>query len=142
MKVRIKRIDKTLPLPEYHSLGAAGFDIYSRIDGEVKPGEDKFFPSNLVVEIPKGYLLAIAARGSLFKKKGLILANSLGIIDWDFRGDEDEIVVQLFNPTQKTAKVEKGERIAQGIFIKYDKGDWTEVEKMNNQNRGRHGSTD
>lgn len=142
MKVRIKRIDTSLPMPDYQSEGAAGFDMYSRIDAVVPPRSDVFLPSNLVVETPEGYMLIIAARGSLFKKKKLILANSVGIVDYDFRGDEDEMLLQVYNVTDEPVTITRGERIAQGIFIKFEKGEWQEVNVMGNKNRGSHGSTD
>lgn len=141
MKVRIKRVDKSLPLPEYHTHGAAGFDIYSRENVEVAPGEYKVVPSNLVVETPEGHMLLMMARSSLFRKKGLMLANNIALFDYDFRGDDDEMLIQLFNPSKETAVIERGERIVQGVFAKFDRADWEEVDKMNNTNRGGIGST-
>jgi dUTP pyrophosphatase len=141
MKVRIKRIDKSLPLPEYHSIGAAGFDIYARVDMTIAPHEVGHVPSNLVVETPEGYVLVVAARGSLFKRTGLMMANSVGIVDYDYRGDNDEIMLPLYNVTDKEAVIKKGERYAQGIFLEFEKGEWSEVDKMDNTDRGAFGST-
>jgi dUTP pyrophosphatase len=70
-----------------------------------------------------------------------MLANSVGIGDSDFRGDEDEYKAALLNFTDKPVTVEKGDRIAQGIFIKFTRGEWEEVEKMDNKTRGGFGST-
>jgi dUTP pyrophosphatase len=128
-------------MPEYHTSDAAGFDIYSRQAITIAPGAFATLPSNLVVETPVGYMLAMVARSSTFEKKGLILPNAVGIIDADFRGDEDELLVQVYNLGQEEAKVEAGERIAQGIFLKYERAEWEEVDKMDNQNRGGIGST-
>jgi dUTP pyrophosphatase len=141
MKVRIKRIDKSLPLPEYHTKGAAGFDIYSRISTTIPAHSYAKLPNNLVVETPEGYMLLMVARSSTFKKKGLILPNAAAIFDYDFRGDDDEMIIQVYNMTNEAVKVDAGERIAQGIFVRFDQADWQEVDKMNNQNRGGLGST-
>jgi dUTP pyrophosphatase len=141
MKVRIKRVDKSLPLPEYHSKGAVGFDIYSRDEAIIAPGEFKMLHSNLIVETPENYMLAMVARSSTFKKKGLILPNSVGIFDPDFCGDEDEMIIQVYNLSKEEVTVEPGERIAQGIFVKVDKADWEEVDKMTAESRGGIGST-
>jgi dUTP pyrophosphatase len=141
MKVRIKRVDKSLPLPEYHSRGAVGFDIYSREGATLKPGEFRLLPANLIIETPETYMLAMVARSSTFKKKGLILPNSIAIFDPDFRGDEDEMLIQVYNLSQKDAVVEPGERVAQGIFVKVEKAEWEEVDKMDAPTRGGIGST-
>lgn len=141
MKVRIKRVDSSLQLPEYHSDGAAGFDIYSRLDLTINPGEMLAVPSNLVVETPEGCVLYLVPRSSLFKKKGLILVNSVGVIDWDFRGDGDEILIQLYNLGKEPVEIRKGERLVQGIFSEFKRADFTEVEIMENVNRGGIGST-
>jgi len=68
-------------------------------------------------------------------------AHGFGIGDWDFRGDNDEYLFPVYNFTDKEVTVEKGERIAQGIFIKINRAEWTEVEQMNNVDRGGFGST-
>lgn len=142
MKVRIKRVDKSLPLPEYQTKGAAGFDIYSREDVKVEPGEYKTFPNNLIVETPAGYMLMMVARSSLYRKKGLVLINSVGIFDSDFCGEGDEMIVQVYNLSTKRATIKRGERVAQGIFVRIETADWNEVDKMENKTRGGIGSTD
>ncbi len=140
MKVKIKRIDKSLPLPTYQTAGSVGFDIYSREDMEIKPREIVLIPGNIIVETPKGYMLLVALRSSTPRKKGLIKPHGIGVIDNDYCGEGDEIKVQVYNNTDNVVKVEKGERIAQGIFVKIDKFDWEEVDQMGN-GRGGFGST-
>ncbi|MBN2454863.1 dUTP diphosphatase [Candidatus Woesearchaeota archaeon] len=140
MKVKIKRIDKTLPLPEYHTKGSVGFDICCREEARIKPREIALLPGNIIVETPPGYMLLVALRSSTPRKKGLIKPHGIGIIDQDYCGDEDEIKVQVFNNTDKEVVVEKGERIAQGVFVKVEKFGWEEKNSMG-KSRGGFGST-
>lgn len=141
MKVDIKLIDPTLPLPSYQTGGAVAFDLYSRIEMEVKPRSLEFIPLNVVIKIPEGYALVIASRSSTPRKKGLFLSNGVGVIDQDFCGDENEIQYLCYNFTDDVVKIERGERIAQGMFVKIDKADLNQVEKMSAENRGSYGST-
>ena len=140
MKVKIKRVDKSLPLPTYQTAGSVGFDIYSREDVEINSHEIALIPGNIIVETPPGYMLLVALRSSTPRKKGLIKPHGIGVIDNDYCGEGDEIKVQVYNNTDHAVKVEKGERIAQGIFVKIDKCDWEEVDMMG-KTRGGFGST-
>ncbi len=141
MEIKIKRIDTSLPLPEYKTKGAVAFDLYSRVDDTIKPKEIKLIPANLIIETPEGYMLMIAARSSLAKKKGLMMANNVGIIDQDYCGENDELRLMLYNFTDTEIIIEKGERLAQGIFVKIEKGNWNEVSKMADESRGGFGTT-
>ncbi len=140
MKVKIKRIDKSLPLPQYQTAGSVGFDIYSREDMEIQPREIALIPGNIIVETPPGYMLLIALRSSTPRKKGLIKPHGIGVVDNDYCGEGDEVKVQVLNNTDNVVKVEKGERVAQGIFVKVDKFEWTETDQMGKA-RGGFGST-
>jgi dUTP pyrophosphatase len=140
MNVRIKRLDKSLPLPNYQTKGSVGFDIYARED-TIIPGKNiGLVPGNIIVETPPGYMLLLALRSSTPKKKGLHKPHGIGVIDNDYCGENDEIKVQVFNATEKEVKVEKGERIAQGIFVKVDRFEWDETDSMG-KSRGGFGST-
>jgi dUTP pyrophosphatase len=140
MKIKIKRFDKNLPLPEYKTAGAAGFDLAARETMTIAPHAVAYVPLNVAVETPPDHFLLIATRGSTHKR-GLMLANSVGIGDSDFCGDEDQYMAALLNFTDKPVVVERGDRIAQGIFIKFTRGEWEEVDKMENKTRGGFGST-
>jgi dUTP pyrophosphatase len=139
MKVKIKRVDKTLPLPEYHTKGAVAFDLYSRVDAVIPPKVLERLPTNVILETPKGYMLEIKDRSSTLKKKGLFV--STGFVDNDYCGDSDEILLQVYNLSDKDVTVEKGERLGQGVFIKIETAEWEETDSMNNNNRGGFGST-
>lgn len=142
MNVKIKRIDKDFLLPEYQTKGSVGFDIYSRINAEIKPKELVLLPTNLIIKVPKGYMLMMVSRSSTFKKKGIILPNAAAIFDNDFCGEEDEMLIQAYNMSGRVAKIKKGERITQGIFVRVDLAKWEETDKMKSAKRGGIGSTD
>lgn len=140
MKIRIKRFEKDLPLPKYHTEGAAGFDLTARAAMTIAPGAVAYVPLNVVVETPPDHFLLIAARGSTHKR-GLMLVNGVGIGDSDFCGEDDEYMAALWNFTDAPVTVERGDRIAQGIFVPFTRGEWEEVEQMENKTRGGFGST-
>ncbi|HOX60484.1 MAG TPA: dUTP diphosphatase [Candidatus Magasanikbacteria bacterium] len=139
MNVKIKRVDKSLPVPIYQTRGAVAFDLYSRIDLEIPPHKIERIPTNFVIEIPHGYMLEIKDRSSTMRRKGLF--TSTGFIDQDFCGNNDEILLQVYNLTSETVKIEKGERLGQGAFVRVDQTEWTEVEEMTNADRGGFGTT-
>ncbi|HUT22137.1 MAG TPA: dUTP diphosphatase [Candidatus Bipolaricaulota bacterium] len=141
MKIKISRIDKTLPLPKYQTAGSVAFDLYSRIDKEIPARSIDKVPSNLIIEVPAGFALIIANRSSLTAKKGLTMSNNIGIIDQDFCGSEDEINLSLYNITDEPVKIKRGERLCQALLAPVEKVDFEEVEKISDKSRGGFGST-
>lgn len=141
MQVNIKRIDTSLPLPEYQTSGSVAFDLYSRIDMAIAPKSLGLIPTNLIIETPKGYMLMVASRSSTPKKKSLLVPHGIGIIDQDYCGEKDEILFQAYNFSDQEVAITKGERIGQGVFVKIERGDWQEVADMTGPNRGGFGST-
>ncbi|MBX4200719.1 dUTP diphosphatase [Candidatus Parcubacteria bacterium] len=140
MGIKIKRFDKEIPLPAYKTENAAGFDLYARIGVEIPPKEYAYIPLNVAVETPPGYFLLLVARSSTHKK-GIWMANGIGIGDPDFSGDGDEYSAVYYNFTDKPVMVEKGERIAQGLIVKREFAQWEEVDAMPNKTRGGWGTT-
>ncbi len=141
MKVKIKRIDKTLPLPIYETNGSVGFDLIARENIEIAVKKVALIPANIIVEVPVGYMLIVASRSSTPIKKGLQPPHGFGIIDHDYCGPNDEIRVLVYNFTDQPVTVQRGEKIAQGVFVKIDKFEWEEVEEMKKESRGGFGST-
>lgn len=140
MKVKIKRIDKTMPLPQYHSTGAVAFDLYARVETIIEPNSLGRIPTNIIVETPKGFVFFIKDRSSTMKKRGLI-AHS-GFVDQDYCGPDDEVMFQVFNTSNEPIKIEKEERVAQAAFIPIELAEWEETESMDhNKTRGGFGST-
>jgi|SRR3990172_166527 len=142
MKVKIYLLDKSLPLPEYQTKGAVAFDIYAREETIINPREVKLVPTNLIITTPPGYMLMLAARSSTPLKKGLIMMNGVGVIDQDYCGPTDEIKIQLYNITNESVTINRGERIAQGIFVKIELADWQNFSPAGIANRGGFGSSD
>jgi dUTP pyrophosphatase len=129
-------------VPAYQTAGSVAFDLYARIDIDVPPFTPTIIPLNLIVKVPKGYLFMLASRSSLPLKKKLMVANSVGIIDQDYCGDNDELGLQVLNFTDKPVKVEKGERLAQGLLVKIAVVEkFTKVKSMSTKSRGGFGST-
>lgn len=141
MRVRIKRVDKTLPLPLYATEGAVAFDLICRETVTVKPGRIARIPANVIVETPPGYMLLISLRSSTPAKYGLLIPHGIGVIDNDYCGEEDEIMIQVYNFTDREVTVPRGARIAQGMFVKIERAEWEEVESMGKKTRGGFGST-
>lgn len=135
MKIKTKRIDKSLPLPNYDK-GAACFDFICRKTTTIKPKEIKLVPSNSVIKVPKGYSILILARSSTPLEKGLILANGVGALDSFYGGDKDEVLLEFFNITDHEVEIKRGEYLAQGMLIKYEVVEWKEVDKMNENGMG------
>lgn len=141
MRVRIKRVDKTLPLPVYATEGAVAFDLICRETVTVKPGQVARIPANVIIETPPGYMLLISLRSSTPAKYGLLIPHGIGIIDNDYCGEGDEIMIQVYNFTDREVTVPRGARIAQGMFVKVERAEWEEVESMGRRTRGGFGST-
>ena len=140
MKIKIKRIDKSLPFPTYKTAGAVAFDCYVRIATTVEPQKIAHIPLNICIKPPKNHYVFLAARSSL-SKRGLIFANGIGIGDEDFCGNGDEYHAAVFNFTNQPVTVERGDRIAQMIIKPYEKAEFEEVEDLESQNRGGFGTT-
>lgn len=141
MKVKVKRIDKDLPLSVYKTQGAVAFDLITREDTVVAPGGSARIPSNLVVGIPQGYMLILDSRSSMPVKKPGLIAH-VGIIDQDYCGPTDELLFQVQNIGSNPVTVLRGESIGQAVFIKIEKAEFEEVDEISNEDRGGFGSTD
>lgn len=140
VKVIIKRFDQSLPLPEYKTDGAAAFDLYARTETTVDPGKVGYVPLNVAFQIPEDHWILMAARSSLHKR-GVMMANGIGVGDYDFRGDGDEYQAALLNFSDKPVTIEKGERIVQAIIIHREPVKLKEVAEFGHQDRGGFGTT-
>jgi dUTP pyrophosphatase len=142
LPVRIRRLDKSVPLPEYQTPGAAGFDLAAAADVMVPPSAIALVPTALAIEVPDGHFLGIFARSSTPLRRGLMVANGVGVIDRDYCGPADEIKVQVFNFTSSPVQIAKGDRIAQGLFIPVSRAEWQEADRdLREDSRGGFGAT-
>jgi len=142
LPVRIRRLDSAVPLPAYHTPGAAGFDLAASADVLIAPGTIALVPTGLVIEVPAGHFLGIFARSSTPLKKGLMVANGVGVIDQDYCGPADEVKIQVLNFTAAPVQVSRGDRIAQGLLIPVAQATWQEVDDdLRHGSRGGFGAT-
>ena len=140
MQVKIKQFDTTLPLPEYKTAGAAGIDLYARLNTLVQPKTIGYIPLNVALEVPDGYWVLLSSRSSTHKQ-GLMPANGIGICDADYKGDNDEYHFPVYNFTDQPVTVERGQRIAQIIILPYERAELNLVKSLENVDRGKFGTT-
>jgi dUTP pyrophosphatase len=140
LDVAIKRVDPTLPLPAYATAGSVGFDLLCREDTEIAPRALGWVPGNVIVRTPPGYVLLVTLRSSTPRRKGLLIPHGLGIIDQDYCGEGDELLIQVYNFLETPALVKRGERIAQGLFLPVARARWQETTALG-EGRGGFGST-
>lgn len=141
MQLLVTRIDKSLPLPRYETAGACAFDVTARMETVIAPKSLGFVPGNLVVRIPTGYVLLLAARSSTPRKKNLLVPHGMGIIDQDYCGPEDELKVQVYNFSEAPVTVARGERIAQALIVPIQRYELIETEVATAVSRGGFGTT-
>jgi len=141
LKVKLKRLDKTLPFPIYQTERSSGMDLYAREECILRSGDFITVPTGIVVEIPFGMEGQVRPRSGLASKSGIGILNSPGTIDSDYRG---EIKVILFNLSNKDYRIKKGDRIAQLVIAQTVKVELEEVENLGETKRdkGGFGSTD
>lgn len=141
MKVKIVKFYDDAIIPQYQTVGAAGFDFCAHLAAPVtlKPGEIHAFDTGVGVELPAGYELQIRSRSGLAYKHSVTLLNGIGTIDSDYRG---EMRVLLKNHGDHDFVVEPGMRIAQGVIAQYAHIEWEEVTELSESDRnGGFGST-
>jgi dUTP diphosphatase len=141
MRLKIKRLDSTVPLPTYATEEAAGFDLAASQDVRLAPGQIALVPTGLVIEVPSGHFLAIFARSSTPLKRGLMVANGVGVLDPDYCGPDDEVKIQVLNVSGAEVQVKRGDRLAQGIVLPAPRVSWQEVRNLREVTRGGFGAT-
>jgi dUTP diphosphatase len=108
----------------------------------VAPGKIVLVPTGLVIEVPAGHFLAILARSSTPLKRGLLIANGVGVLDPDYCGPNDEVMIQVLNISGAEVQVKRGDRLAQGIVLPAPRVSWQEVSDIREVTRGGFGATD
>lgn len=126
--MRFERIAKypNANLPKRMTTGAAGYDFECVEDTLCPAHQITLIPTGIKAYIDNGYYLQLAVRSSTPKKKGLVLANGIGIIDSDYynnESNEGHIMFQVLNYTNNDVIISAGERIGQGVFMKYEMTD-------------------
>lgn len=137
--LKVKVVNKSKhPLPQYATEGAAGMDLRANIDEPIvlKPLERKLIPTGLYISLPIGYEAQVRPRSGLALKHGIGLANMIGTVDADYRGQVGVILINLSN---EDFVVEDGERIAQMVIAKHERAEWLPVEELDETERGAGG---
>ena len=136
--MKIKRLTETAKLPTRGSMGDAGLDLFADVPGAIAsyPGETKKIHTVIAVELRPYQVGLVYPRSGRATKDGLRLANSVGVIDSDYRG---EIIVALHSDSQAVQYIEHGERIAQIVVMQYEHEEAQEVEELNGTQRGSGG---
>jgi dUTP pyrophosphatase len=131
---------KDLPLPEYASPEAAGFDLRAATEAEgpisLPPGERRAIATGVAIALPRGYEAQVRARSGMALEHGITCLNSPGTIDSDYRG---EIKVILINLGQASFTIRRGDRIAQLVIAPVARAQWLEMQNLSETARGTHG---
>lgn len=134
--IDIKLLDERASIPEYKTDGAAAFDICSITNGFVEAGRPLLCRTGIAVEIPPGFAMLIKSRSGHGFNDGVRLANSVGVIDSDYRG---EIMVKLTADERHSLKVKVGDRIAQAYILPIPRTRFKLVEALSDTARGAGG---
>ena len=137
--MKIKVVNKGhQPLPQYATPQSAGMDLRANLDEPItlKPMERRLIPTGLHIALPEGYEAQVRPRSGLALKHGLTVLNTPGTIDADYRG---EIGVVLINLSKEDFVVNDGERIAQMVIARHEQGELTQVEVLDETERGEGG---
>ena len=141
MKIEFKRNHPLAQIPEYKTAGAAAFDIAIVEDATIKPRGMVMMRTGLIINVPNDHALILASRSSNPMKKGINLSNSIGIIDSDYCGPNDEVHLVISNLTDEPVELKAGDRVAQGLFTPITRPEFQEVDEMAAKDRGGFGTT-
>lgn len=138
IRVDIKRLPAAegLPLPCYETAGAAGMDLRAAEAVTLRPGARHLVATGLSIALPEGYEAQVRPRSGLAVKHGITVLNAPGTIDCDYRG---EVKVPLINHGQDDFVIARGDRIAQMVIAPVTRIAWTEVDALDDTERGAGG---
>lgn len=141
--IRVKKVSKkigdTIPFPRYATAGSAGLDLPACLDSplSVPPGARAKIPTGIAIEIPHRNIAGLVfPRSGLAAKHGISLANSVGVIDSDYKG---EIIVVVSNQGEKEYVINPGERVAQLVFVPVFEATIEETKELECSERGSGG---
>lgn len=141
LDIKIKYFDDSIEKIEKVTVGD-WIDLRARKDMVIPYTEYGLIPLNVAMELPKGYEAIVAPRSSTFKNYGLMMTNSIGIIDESYMGDNDEWHFPGISFAMMGSHIHKGDRICQFRIIEHQPTiEFTEVKVLGNENRGGIGST-
>ena len=121
---KVKRIEENIKLPERSTLNSSGYDFFALEDIIFLPETVTRVFTGVKCELMPNQVLILANRSSNPSKRGLILLNGIGVVDADYYGNPDndgEIAFEFYNMFEYTVEVKKGEKLGQGIIMRFDK---------------------
>lgn len=121
---KVNKITEDIKLPERSTLNSAGYDFFAIEDVTIPAKKLTRVMTGVKCELMPNQVLILANRSSNPSKKGLILANGIGVVDADYYGNPDndgEMGFEFYNILDKDIVIKKGEKLGQGIIIKFDK---------------------
>ncbi len=138
VKVLIKKLDPTVEIPTYKTVGASGMDLMAFVKQTIKlaPGNSCLVPTGLSVAFPDEYEIQIRPRSGLAAKNSISVLNTPGTIDSDYRG---EIKIILFNHGDTEFIIKNKDRVAQMVLMPVHKMDLDVVENLPESLRGKGG---
>lgn len=136
MFLKIKLLSELAKVPVYATKGAACFDIFSTSSGTVEPCDSLVFDTGLSFEVPEGHVLMVFSRSGHGFKNDIRLANCVGILDSDYRG---ELKVKLTNDSEIDFDVKVGYRIAQAMLVKIPHVNLIVTNELSDTERGAGG---
>ena len=138
---KVKRVEEDIKLPERSTLNSAGYDFFAIEDIIFNPKTITRVFTGVKCELMPNQVLILANRSSNPSKKGLVLLNGIGVIDADYYGNPDndgEIAFEFYNMLDEVVEIKKGEKLGQGLILKFDK---VEDDYTTNIRRSGWGST-
>lgn len=138
IKVKIKNLTGDAPIPVYQTPGSAACDLCAAIEEPLTldPGKSALIPTGIAIAPEESCVCLLFARSGLAVKHGITLANSVGVIDQDYRG---EIKVALINHGGEAYTVSPGERIAQMMFVRFAQAQFIQADELDDTERGEGG---
>jgi dUTP pyrophosphatase len=137
MNIKVKLLSSLAQMPAYATAGSACFDIATIDDNiDIGPGGFTILKTDLAFEIPPGYVMMVYSRSGHGFKNGVRLANSVGVIDSDYRG---ELMVKLHNDGNRVFSVNQGDRIAQAMIVPVTQVTFDATEELSDTARGTGG---
>ncbi|RVY25743.1 dUTP diphosphatase [Helicobacter pylori] len=136
MKIKIQKTHPNALIPEYQTEGSSGFDLHAVEEVMIKPHSVGLVRIGICLSLEVGYELQVRTRSGLALNHQVMVLNSPGTVDNDYRG---EIKVILANLSDKDFKVQIGDRIAQGVVQKTYKAEFIECERLDETSRGSGG---
>ncbi|HEY3830609.1 MAG TPA: hypothetical protein VGL57_15575 [Solirubrobacteraceae bacterium] len=140
MDVPLLRLPSSTREPTYATPGSVGFDLSTAEPADIEPGAIALVGTGLVVATPPGWCLLVSLRSSTPRKFGVLQPHAIGVIDEDYCGPEDELRLQLLNFTAAAVHIPADSRIAQGVFVRTERAEWSAHDPARDS-RGGFGST-